>query len=79
MRRRLLLFWLFFQVRDLTCPFRGEVFTFSIMQLTIADVNTTRMYHFEANGKDNSPNTEHHLALVPSHNGGDTQGALLFS
>ncbi len=29
------------------------------MQLTIADVNTTRTYHFEANEKDNSPNTEH--------------------
>ncbi len=38
---------------------RGEVLTFSIMQLTIADVNTTRTYHFEANEKDNSPNTEH--------------------
>ncbi len=29
------------------------------MQLTIADVITTRTYHFEANEKDNSPNTEH--------------------
>ncbi len=29
------------------------------MQLTIADVNTTRLYHFEENEKDNSPNTEH--------------------
>ncbi len=29
------------------------------MQLTIADVNTTRTYNFEANEKDNSPNTEH--------------------
>ncbi len=29
------------------------------MQLTIADINTTRTYHFEANEKDNSPNTEH--------------------
>ncbi len=29
------------------------------MQLTIADVNTTRTYHFEANEKDHSPNTEH--------------------
>ncbi len=28
------------------------------MQLTIADFNT-RTYHFEANEKDNSPNTEH--------------------
>ncbi len=29
------------------------------MQLTIADINTTRTYHFEANEKDNSANTEH--------------------
>ncbi len=29
------------------------------MPLTIADVNTTITYHFEANEKDNSPNTEH--------------------
>ncbi len=29
------------------------------MQLTIADVNTKRAYHFEADDKDNSPNTEH--------------------
>ncbi len=29
------------------------------MQLTIADVITNRTYHFEANEKDNSPNTEH--------------------
>ncbi len=29
------------------------------MQLTIADFNTTRMHHFGANEKDNSPTTEH--------------------
>ncbi len=29
------------------------------MQLTVAEVKTTRTYHFETNEKDNSPNTEH--------------------
>ncbi len=52
-------FVFFFQVRDLACPSCAEVLTLSIIQLTIADVNTTRLYHFEENEKDNSPNTEH--------------------
>jgi len=40
------------------------------MQLTIADVNTTRTYHYEANEKDNSA-TEHlgfdtsQMAVIP--------------
>ncbi len=29
------------------------------MQITIADFNTTRTYHFEANEKDNYPTAEH--------------------
>ncbi len=36
------------------------------MQLTTADVNTTRTYHFEANEKDNSPNSlQNTSALIP--------------
>ncbi len=41
------------------------------MQLTIADVITKRTYHFEANEKDNSSNTEHlgfdtsQMAVIP--------------
>ncbi len=60
----------FFSSARLNVLLRGEISTFSIMQLTIAGVNTTRMYHSEANEKDNSPNSEHfgfdtlHMAAI---------------
>ncbi len=42
------------------------------MQLTIADFNITRTYHFGANEKDNSPTAEHlgfdtlQMAAIPN-------------
>ncbi len=60
----------FFSSARLNVLLRGEISTFSIMQLTIAGVNTTRMYHSKANEKDNSPNSEHfgfdtlHMAAI---------------
>ncbi len=63
-------FGFFFKYETSTYLLRGEISTFSIMQLTIAGVNTTRMYHSEANEKDNSPNSEHfgfdtlHMAAI---------------